>query len=162
MKTYIGIDNGVSGAMAVITPDFTFVQPLVSNQEHGGKVVCAVRLYDEFVQLAGRYELTVVAEAAQKFTPGRLAFASVWFSWGAIVAAARLARVRFTAVDPRRWQKEMFKGLPKSLDTKQASVQKARELFPTVSLRTTERCSTDNHNFADALLLAEWGRRNNL
>lgn len=35
-------------------------------------------------------------------------------------------------------------------------------LFPTVDLRRTIKCKNEDDNFADSLLMAEYGRRKNL
>lgn len=66
--------------------------------------------------------------------------------------------IPFTAVPAQTWQKEMLVGTP-GTDTKQRSILAAQRLFPSVDLRRTERSKKPDHNFADALLLAEYGRR---
>lgn len=63
----------------------------------------------------------------------------------------------YTIVRPKAWQKVMLAGMPKG-DTKAASIQRAKELFPGVNLRPG-KCRTDQHGLSDALLIAEYGRR---
>jgi len=35
----------------------------------------------------------------------------------------------------------------------------AKRLFPSVPLRHSNRCTVDNHNMAEALLIGEFGKR---
>ncbi len=63
-----------------------------------------------------------------------------------------------TLVRPQEWQREMFAGSPGD-DTKQRSILVAMRLFPGFDLRRTERCCGPHDGIADALLIAEWGRR---
>jgi hypothetical protein len=64
----------------------------------------------------------------------------------------------YELVAPRTWQADMHAGTPGG-DTKQRSFLAVHRLFPQVSLRRTSRCSTEHDGMAEALLLAEWGRR---
>lgn len=61
-------------------------------------------------------------------------------------------------VHPRTWQKELLAGLPKN-DKKQSSIVAAQRLFPGVDLRRNARCKVPHDGIAEALLIAEYGRR---
>lgn len=61
-------------------------------------------------------------------------------------------------VHPRTWMAEMHRGLPGG-DTKARSVLAAKRLFPRVNLKRTPRSKKDDDGFAEALLIAEYGRR---
>jgi hypothetical protein len=61
-------------------------------------------------------------------------------------------------VHPRRWQSLMHAGTP-GQNTKQRSILAAQRLFPDVELRRTQRSRKADDGFAEALLLAEFGRR---
>lgn len=63
-----------------------------------------------------------------------------------------------TIVRAHTWQVAMFAGLGKVQDTKAASILIAKRLFPEVNLRP-DNCRTDQCGLSDALLLAEYGRR---
>lgn len=64
----------------------------------------------------------------------------------------------YTIVPARTWQKVMFAGLGKVEDTKAASIVRVKQLFPGVNLRPGE-CKKDQDGLSDAILLAEYGRR---
>ncbi len=70
--------------------------------------------------------------------------------------------IPFQLVPPRTWQKIMHTGEEgdlRALEMKQRSINAALRLFPGVDLRRTPRCSTAHDGKAEALLLAEYGRR---
>jgi len=80
------------------------------------------------------------------------------FCNGLFIGLLTALSIPFTMVRPQEWQKEMLAGIPGE-DTKQRSVMAAQRLFPTVSLLPTPRCKKPSDGIADALLIAEWGRR---
>lgn len=59
-------------------------------------------------------------------------------------------------VEPNVWKKELMAGLPKD---KMASVVVASRLFPGCHDVLKKVKGAPDHNMADALLIAEWGRR---
>jgi hypothetical protein len=77
---------------------------------------------------------------------------------GLLVGICTAKRIAFTLVRPQDWQREMLAGTSGE-DTKQRAIVAAQRLFPDVDLRRTPRCTKLHDGFADALLIAEWGRR---
>ncbi len=161
----MGIDNGVSGAVAWMDDQgmCPHVAPTPTITVKAGKRTRTK--YDEpgmrslLQRVIRRVPVRVAIEAA-RVSPKFPAFSA-----GVLMEGYGLWRgllvglgVPYEVVEPRRWQKALLDGLPKG-DTKAASVLVAKRLFPAVSLRRTERSRTDDHNIADALLIAEYGRR---
>lgn len=72
--------------------------------------------------------------------------------------ACCVRRYPYTIVSARTWQIVMFAALGKIDDTKAASIMIAKRLFPGVNLRPGE-CKKDQDGLSDALLMAEYGRR---
>lgn len=66
--------------------------------------------------------------------------------------------IPYQLVEPMSWQHVMLAGTS-GTDTKQRSVLAAHRLFPNVSLRRSERARAPDHNWSDAILIAEFGRR---
>jgi hypothetical protein len=64
----------------------------------------------------------------------------------------------YQLVAPPVWMRVMHAGTP-GRDTKQRSKLAAQRFFPDVDLKRTERNRVIDHNYAEALLLAEFGRR---
>lgn len=59
----------------------------------------------------------------------------------------------YELVRPQKWKKEF------GISGKNQSVEVCKRLFPSVSLRRTEKCRKDHDGMAEALLMAEYARR---
>lgn len=72
----------------------------------------------------------------------------------------KMLHIPLTLVTPQMWQKVMHIGIDKTIEPKKRSLIAFTRLFPDVDLRLTSRCKNHSDGLIDALLLAEWGRRN--
>lgn len=166
-KTYIGIDPGLKGGVAVRGYAMQYApMPVMKFDRRNSVDVIALReLMDTLVSNQG--DPFVIIESAQKFSAGTNSLTSTWFGYGRITAMLELAGLPFHVVaSPRTWQKEFWvrPKLPKGqkFDTKEASVNAAKRLFPGYDFLPTPRCSKPSDGITDAVLLAEWGRRRGL
>ena len=156
----IGIDGGLRGGLAFLDGQGIFPVVLSIPILTVGK---SKRVYDE---QAIRKELWRTLPSSHAFIESAQAMpkqgVSSMFKIGECYGLMRglLAGlcIPYEVVRPREWQREMFKGVDSS-DTKKASILVAKRLFPGVSLRRTHKCRTDSDGMADALLIAEYGRR---
>lgn len=147
-----GIDVGLNGAVAVVdtaTSPFTVeLHDMPVLQESGSRR----RDYDvhALVRLLRRLELTSVFVERQQARPEnpRTTFL-VGYGYGVVLGVLGALGLPHQAVWPQTWQAAMFRGTDGA--TKNRSLLVARRLFPHVELR--------RHDEADALLLAEYGRR---
>ncbi len=80
--------------------------------------------------------------------------AATWLFKGILTALG----IPYQMVRPQAWMRVMHAGTS-GRDTKQRSIVQAQRLFPDVSLLPTARSRKPSDGFADALLLAEYGRR---
>ena len=146
---FVGIDPGkTSGAMAIIYPDGSVV-----FQQHTAPLCYR----DTLANLGEQYQLRVTIERLFA-RPGKFSSAKSNFelgrSCGELETMLSMMNIGFQAVTPQKWQKEY--GIS---GDKETHITMARQLFPVVSLRRTEKCTKDFDGYADALLMAEWGRR---
>jgi crossover junction endodeoxyribonuclease RuvC len=65
----------------------------------------------------------------------------------------------YTLIKPQAWQKVLHAGADSKLELKARSIQVCQRLFPSVSLLPTPRCKKPSDGMAEALLIAEYGRR---
>ena len=146
MSTYIGIDPGKSGALAVIHPDgkidvlpFDVVQysfALARLQELPQYVTCCVE--------------KVGAMPGQ----GVVSMFNFGHNLGMIEGLLRGYGIPYQLVPPQTWKKEF------SLSSDKAkSIEVCQKLFPNVSLLATERSRKPHDGMAEALLMAEYARR---
>lgn len=146
-KVYVGVDPGKSGAMAIIMSDGT-----VRFEEYTDQLC-----YRETIREIAGHPYSIVVERLFA-RPGKMSSAKANFELGRCVGELEtmfgMLGVGFQSVTPQAWQKEF--GIS---GDKETHIRMARQLFPGVSLRRTEKCKTDFDGFADALLMAEYARR---
>lgn len=156
-KYYIGIDNGVSGTMAILgaeTPLFAKI-PTIKVQDYTKKKKEITRLdFGSFKELLETYkeDAFLVLERPLVNPTRFMASASALRCHEAELIAIEEVGIPYCFCDSKDWQREL---LPKgTTDTKMASLEIGKRLFP--SYREFK------HPDRDALLIAEWARRKNL
>jgi len=158
-KIYIGIDNGMKGAIALLATGKVIVYPMPIL---GKEVDCTrfLKLIETLSFDGGNVHSTIEHPTCmpKQSTQSTLTYG---VHCGVIRGILEAVGIPYTLVRPRDWQKEMLKGV-KGENTKQKSVKAAKRLFPGVSLLPTEKCRKDSDGMSDALLMAEYGRRKNL
>ena len=142
---YIGIDPGKSGAMAAIDEE--------------GRVF-ALTPFDEeqYRAISNKFKPEACKCCLEKVNamPGQGVTSMFTFgqNYGWIQGVLYTRRISYQLVPPRTWKREF------SLTGDKAdSIAVCKQLFPTVSLKRTERSRTDDNNIAEALLMAEYARR---
>lgn len=174
----IGIDPGKTGAIVCITPGNPqtiekWVVPTIGKELD---LRGLVGILQKFVLLPVHVYIEDVhaifgSAAGATFTFG--------FVCGAIQGIVAAAGFKYTLVQPKAWQKEIYQGIPEirkpsiritkgkragklmqgKLDTKAMSLLAAKRLFPDVDLTATERSTKPHEGIVDALLIAEYGSR---
>jgi len=165
MRAYIGIDNGVSGSLALIIPGFTGFKPMPSNKEQSyTKAKAQITRVDWRrldITLAtwchyGDESIRVFIERPFVNPKGFKATVSALRCLEATLISIEKARLSYEYVDSRQWQKVLLPKGCKGLDLKTASRDIGCRLFPEHSVAIKE------HKDADSLLIAEWARREGL
>ena len=81
---------------------------------------------------------------------------TIGLNYGVLIGICAGLGIPIEIVHPKTWKKAMLSDTTKD---KGASVLRAQQLFPGVNLKRTERCKGPDDGMAEALLLAEYGRR---
>ena len=162
----IGIDPGLSGAIAILPPDGSiqvFDTPTMAVKRTGktkaGKAKTKnIFLEDEMAGILKHYPKNMIHVFMEKVhAMPKQGGVSNWSMgegfgiWRGIFAALDLRR---TFITPQDWKKAM--GLPKGAEKKE-SCYRAKQLFPTAELFGPMGGALDGRG--DALLIAEYGRR---
>ena len=148
--TFVGIDPGVSGAMAVLwngkEPDIVpfdvvdyadmFDEMLLCSESSGRDIRCVVE----------RVHAMPKQGVSSSFSFGK--------NFGTILGMLAAYKIPYELVLPQKWKREF--GVTADKNT---SLSVARRLFPSASMRRTERCRKDDDGMAEALLMAEYCRR---
>lgn len=166
-KTYIGIDPGAKGFVAVMYGD-------------GRREYCSIADGDYYL-LAGflgkvKYEATDGCVCCMESIHAIFgSSAKATFSFGEVFGVLQglliALRIPYMLVPPKTWQKEIWisedkvyknGGGKKMVDNKGTSINAAKRLFPCEDLRRTAKCKNADDNKCDALLICEYGRRRGL
>lgn len=153
-RTYIGIDPGQKGALACLFPNgsiLSFPMPMV------GKDLDCQRLL-QFIEARRSPERMLVAvvekvgalpkeAAGGAFTFGR--------GYGTILGILAALRIRTELVAPQRWKGAVLADTDKS---KEAAIAWVRRAYPEAAL-VLPGCRKPHDGIADAICLAEYGRR---
>lgn len=140
IKNIIGIDPGVSGGIAWICDGKPCVEKMPDTLQDLWELICDIKADgDHFVAYLEQVHSSPQMGVKSAFTFGN--------GFGHLQMALTAAGIPFERVRPQVWQKAlgcMTKG------DKNVSKRKAQELFPQLKI---------THATADAILLAEFGRR---
>lgn len=167
----IGIDNGVSGGVAILSGTTgktnagllvdAFPMPLSLNGE-----ISAGLLYQQVSPYHRDGETVVVVEECPAHSDRASIMRSMAFSYGVIVATMsrlvwqdRIIRVR--SGNPKdSWQRAMLGRVAKGA-TKLAAAALAKRLWPEKTFLATRRSKVPHNGMVDAALIAEFYRRSN-
>lgn len=149
----VGIDPGLTGAIAFLSGNGPMVEDLpviangtnakVKNVINGAALAGLLRLYSMDIKVA------YVEKVSTMPGQGVASNGSLMHSAGVIDGVLSTLGIPVVLVSPAKWKRAM--GLTTD---KEASRATAQRLFPTMPLARKK-----DHNRAEALLLAEYGRR---
>lgn len=157
---FLGVDPGKEGAYVLLGADANFKVfgkfPVVSvgtKKEHNPaalqknlKVICE----------GYKNTLVVLEKVGAMRLQGVTSTCSLCYGFGLLVGIFASLDQPVKQVAPQQWKKDLMYGMPKGKDS---SVLVAARLFPKTSDILYNKRGTPDHNIADAMLLAEWGRR---
>lgn len=158
---HVGIDPGKSGFLVAIDGDGNVVAEAATPTIRVGR---SRREYDvpamrDALRGLGPDAAFVTIEKQQAMPgQGGTSMFSVGLGMGLWVGLVVGLGFPYQVVHPRTWRKAMCRDVPGE-DPKGRSILAAQRLFPDVDLRKSERARKPDHNKADALLLASYGRK---
>ena len=144
MKTYIGIDPGKSGALALLTEDGQCT--VVPFQESA---------YTAILRAAsGPSSVCCLEKVGAMPGQGVVSMFNFGHNLGYIEGLLQAFDIPYQLVPPQTWKKEFC-----VTSDKNTSIEVCRKLFPHVSLLPTERSRKPSDGMAEAMLMAEYARR---
>lgn len=140
---YIGIDPGQKGGYAIIDGD-------------------SVRTYSwddkAFIEFAKNLDNSNCVCCLEKVGAMPKQGVSSMFNFGKsagfIEGVLQTCGIPYQLVPPQKWKKEFSISSDKN-----QSIAVCKRLFPNISLRRTDRCTTDSDGMGEALLMSEYARR---
>ncbi len=163
MKTYIGIDPGKSGAIAVLNNDGLIIHniPILGVKAKRTGIIDFALVVNIMCDIAYEYDPIVAILEKPIYIPGKTK-SRMFEDYGTVRGIIVSYHWPYHEIKPTVWQKIMFAGEPKRDNKKTTSIIVAQRLFPTVNFKRTGAAKKVDHNRCDAALLAEYGRRLNL
>lgn len=144
MKTYIGIDPGKSGALALLTEDGQCT--VVPFHESA---------YTEILKAAsGPSSVCCLEKVGAMPGQGVVSMFNFGHNLGYIEGLLQAFDIPYQLVPPQTWKKEFC-----VTSDKNTSIEVCRKLFPHVSLLPTSRSRKPSDGMAEAMLMAEYARR---
>ena len=156
---YIGINNGVSGSMGIITEldSFFYLMPVKKELSYTKKKQFVSRIDGvELKKILQRFILSpTIALERPMVNPGRFkATQSAMRALEAVLIVIELLEIPYRYIDSKEWQKVLLPiGLKGDVELKKASLDIGRRLFP--------QHANNFKKDADGMLIAEYLRRNN-
>ena len=153
MKTIVGIDPGLTGAIAILGPNGAIVEdiPVMANGSSAKvkNVINAPELARLLRPHITEIDMAYVERVSTMPGQGVASQGSLMHSAGVIEGVLGALGVPVMLVSPAKWKKAMGLG-----SDKEASRAVAQRLFPDAPLGRKK-----DHNRAESLLLAEYGRK---
>ena len=141
---YIGVDPGKNGGIAIIDSDGAIAFPFSEE-----------RLLIELDGIAQEYECICYLEHVHAMPKqGVSSTFNFGMNFGFIQGVLKAYEIPYELVTPQKWKKEFS-----CTSDKNTSIEVCKRLFPGVNLKATDRCKKDHDGLAEALLIAEYGRR---
>jgi hypothetical protein len=155
----IGIDNGVSGALAALDSEGGLIgwlpMPTVKARKGNEIDVCAVWCWIQDMT-CGETTTPIYTIEEPGGSKSAKAGASMAGSFHAIRAMLAVKRCRMQRVTPQSWQRVLLPGC-KAGDTKARAYEAARRMWPDERWHATERCKVAHDGGIDAALIALYG-----
>lgn len=158
----LGIDPGLDGAMSWIGGEPPIIHPMptlsyehASKKRKNGKPAIKRSLNLEEIRdilevMKSKTEHAYIEKAISMPEHGAVGSMQIGDGYGALRMALTYARIPYTEVHPATWKAKMLRGMGKG---KKASILRAKQCFPEITLKNSE------DGKAEAMLIAEYGRR---
>lgn len=151
----VGLDPGLKGAIAFVNGRKGKVFPFPTL-----KITKSKNTIDEWALRAylKKYKIGHVFIEKVNAMPGQgvTSMFNFGMGWGLLRGICVGLNLPYTLVHPRTWKKVICKDMPPS---KEAGIIAAKRLWPGINLLPTPRSRKDSDGMADALCIAEYGRR---
>lgn len=161
MSVYIGIDNGLTGGIAIIDGGVLIlhVMPVLSSGKKNRVDVLALRkVLRTYIS-----DNTFIVYESPGGSQGVRPAVSMADSFARVESVLILDGFRREPINAMKWQRtfwtrpKMAKG--EKFDTKAAALNKAKQLWPNQDWRKNEKCRIPHDGLVDAALIAEYCRR---
>lgn len=154
---YIGIDPGKNGGIAVIGYENKLEQNKRKIDVYVYQDDILIKLVKDFAYFRNVLKEESICYLEQVHAMPKQGVSSTFnfgMNFGFIQGVLKAYGIPYELVTPQKWKKEFS-----CTSDKNTSIEVCKRLFPNVNLKATDRCKKDHDGMAEALLIAEYGRR---
>lgn len=177
---FIGIDPGLSGGIGVMDGDGEIItclpMPIFQGKKKHMDTKQVAELLSSFtignsvfvtlekqIPFGGKSEMVLVLSTGKKLRAmiGQSVSSTAYFQqqYGELIGVCVALQIPFITVAPITWKKDILEGLPWKGGNKAASIMYVQQRWPEVNLLPTSRCRKPSDGLAEAICLAEYGRK---
>ncbi len=151
----LGVDPGQSGGLAVLDESgqcvYTAPMPLAGKDVDFGDIARQVRCLEVTAAICEKAQ--AMSKKGVQGVTGAFKFG---VNYGGLLGLFAALQVPLRVVTPQAWKKVILVGTSKDKD---AAISYCRRAWPSESLLATPRSRVPHDGLADALCIAEYGRR---
>lgn len=159
---FIGIDNGLSGGIAVIDSLQKVVKlipmPVIKGKKTEYDIHTIGKVFNSLLE--SEIVFAVLEKAHVRPISGKRASFMTGFGYGLMQGILDVTGISYEIIRPKEWQSEILKGINTG-DTKKDSIMFCKRKFPNIDLTPTERSTKLHDGMADALNMAVYCYRRN-
>lgn len=159
----IGIDPGLDGGIAILVNNIISEAIIMPTKIgiRGKREIDSASIFTILNQvpvnnLYCNIDLVIVEQVHSMPKSGVVASFSFGKSVGKMLGVLEVLKLKVEEITPQAWKKEILSGTDKS---KAAAIGYVQSRFPEVNLLATLKCKKPHDGMADAICLAEYGRR---
>ena len=154
---YIGIDPGKNGGIAVIWYEHKREQNKRKIDVYAYQDDILIKIVKDLAYFRNVFKEPSVCYLEHVHAMPKQGVSSTFnfgMNFGFIQGVLKAYGIPYELVTPQKWKKEFS-----CTSDKNTSIEVCKRLFPGVNLKATDRCKKDHDGMAEALLIAEYGRR---
>ena len=145
---YIGVDPGKNGGIAILSDTIQDVTVRVFSEDE------LLHICKTFRKTFNEDCICYLEHVHAMPKQGVSSTFNFGMNFGFIQGVLKAYAIPYELVTPQKWKKEFS-----CTSDKNTSIEVCKRLFPDVNLKATDRCKKDHDGIAEALLIAEYGRR---
>ena len=160
---YIGIDPGLKGAIATYNEetDILKIYPMpVKDGRINVEELDGLMYFISSESMHNKNCICVIEKSQAMPGQGSVSGFTIGYGYGVIIGLITSNGIPYTEVRPHTWKKHFSLSLGSKYSKKEkkaASIAKAKELYPGVSLKPSSRSRVDSDGLAEAVLIMHYG-----
>ncbi len=158
MKRIIGIDPGKNGGIVALERGFVIFKSVMPLDKEEFSAAGFSDILEELARNNGS-ETWIYLDRVGAYAMSQSSAFTFGQIYGKIELLCAMSLIPVVYIDPPKWSKEIHAGIDRRLKPKEKSLLALQQLFPKEDMRATPRAKKPHDGLVDALLIAEYGRR---